>query len=327
MPEPCALPFRRVFLTGGNGFVGHHLAPMLTAAAPGAERLMLLRPGSSPVDGWAGIEAEIDDRAAIDGILREFRPDLVLHLAAQASVGDGEGRAEETWRVNFGGSLALASACGRFAPAATVLFVSSGEVYGKSLNQGPGTEDTPLRPQSVYARSKTAAEMVLGDVLPNETRLVIVRSFNHIGPGQDERFVVPSFAAQIARIEAGLQVPVLRVGNIEVTRDFVDVRDVCEAYLAVLAVAPNLPRRCVFNVASGRGRTISDLLDLLQAKATRGFDILQDPGRMRPADVPVAVGSNDALSRATGWAPRRSIDVTLLDILDEARRSAITSAR
>lgn len=324
MSNPSGLPFTRLLLTGGNGFVGRHLAPMLAAAAPNAERMMLVRPGSQATLGWTGAEAEIDDRAGVAAIVRAFRPDAILHLAAQSSVGTSQGGAEATWRVNFDGSFALASACAAAVPEATFLFVSSGEVYGASFKDGPASEDTPPRPQNAYARSKAAAELMLADVLPPATRLVVARAFNHTGAGQDERFVLATFAAQIARIEIGAQEPVMMVGNLEAARDFLDVADVCEAYLALLRAAPGLPSRSVFNIASGIGRPISDLLGLLRAESKRPFDVRQDPERLRPSDIPLAVGLTDRLRDAVGWAPRRAIEDTLRDVLTDARGRAAT---
>jgi len=190
--------FRRILLTGGNGFVGGYLAPALFAAFPAAEGLLLRRPGTAGCPaGWALAEAEIFDREAVAAIVARFEPDLVVHLAAQASIGEATVSAEATWRVNFDGSFALASACARAAPSVTLFFVSSSEVYGRSFLSGSVSEDAPLQPMNAYARSKAAAEQVFADVLPAEARLIVVRSFNHTGPGQDERFVLPSFAAQI----------------------------------------------------------------------------------------------------------------------------------
>jgi GDP-4-dehydro-6-deoxy-D-mannose reductase len=315
-------PFRRIALTGANGFVGRHLAPLLAAAMPDAERLSLQRPGTGAgPDGWPVVEAEIFDRDAVADIVAAFRPDLIVHLAAQASVGEATGAAEATWRVNFDGSFALASACARCAPAATFLFVSSGEVYGLSFLSGPLDEDAPTRPTNTYARSKAAAEAMIADVLPAQARLIVARSFNHIGPGQDERFALPSFAAQIARIEAGLQPPTIEVGNLDVERDFLDVRDVCDAYVALIGAARDLPTRNVFNVASGVGRSLGALLREMRAQSARPFDIIVDPARLRPSDIASAVGLSERLSARTGWRASRPIEDALAQLLRHARQT------
>jgi GDP-4-dehydro-6-deoxy-D-mannose reductase len=248
------------------------------------------------------------DAKAVAEAVREWRPDLVVHLAAQSSVGHAPHLAEETWRINGAGALNLAGAVARMAPGATVFNVSTGEVYGASFLSGPASETTAISPGNIYARSKAAAEAIFADVLPHESRLISVRPLNHTGAGQDERFVLPSFAAQIARIEAGLVDSKLLVGDIRVERDFLDVRDVVDAYLLILAGADSLPPRSLFNVASGEARRVSDLLDLMARASTRPFDVEVDSARFRPAEIPRAVGDAAALRRRFGWSPKRSVD-------------------
>jgi GDP-4-dehydro-6-deoxy-D-mannose reductase len=196
-----------------------------------------------------------------------------------------------------------------------VFNVSTGEVYGSSFLKGPASETTPLLPRSIYARSKAAAEAIFEDVLPVQSRLVTVRPLNHTGGGQDERFVLPSFAAQIARIEAGLAVPKLQVGNLGVERDFLDVRDVIDAYLLILAGAEALPRRAVLNVASEQPRRIGDLLDVMVSASTRSFDVEIDPARFRAAEIPRIVGDAGVLRRYFGWIPKRSLDDLVVELL------------
>jgi GDP-4-dehydro-6-deoxy-D-mannose reductase len=318
--RPSARRFQRVLLTGGAGFVGSYLRPALEQAFSGAELVLLLRTGSPErPEGWCTAEAEIFDRAAVGEIVARFRPDLVLHLAAQASVGIGAGTAEDTWRVNFEGSFALASACARDAPDTTFFFVSSAEVYGQSFQAGPVREDTPLRPTNAYARSKAAAEQVLADVLPATARLIVVRSFNHTGPGQDQRFVLPYFAAQIAAVEAGRQPACIKVGNLDAERDFLDVRDVCDAYVKLILSSTSLPPRLTVNVSSGSARRIGDLLAILKSKAICNFLIETDPARLRPSDIPRAVGENEKLRSVVDWRPATPIEETLAALLSYAR--------
>jgi GDP-4-dehydro-6-deoxy-D-mannose reductase len=314
--------FRRILLTGANGFVGGYLAPALISALPGVEGLVLRRPGTTGCpEGWALAEAEVFDRDAVEAIVARFEPDLIVHLAAQTSVGESKREAETTWRANFDGSFALASACARFAPSVTFFFVSSSEVYGRSFLSGPVREDAPLQPMNVYARSKAAAEQVIADVLPAQARVVIVRAFNHTGPGQDERFVLPSFAAQIARIEARLQPPEIRVGNLAAQRDFLDVRDVCRAYVALINATPALPAHSVFNISSGSSRSIRSLLEILSSKSSVRFEVIVDHKRLRSVEIPDAVGRNDLLKAAIEWSPIHRIDETLADLLHFARNN------
>ena len=254
-------------------------------------------------------------------MLERERPDVVIHLAAQASVGAAlAGAAASTWAVNLGGTLNIALAIARHLPTATVLFASSSEVYGRAFGAEPVDEGAACEPLNAYSRSKLMAERILADVLPSSAKLIVARPFNHTGPGQREDFVLPSFAAQIARIEAGLQPPTLWVGNLDVRRDFLDVRDVASAYVGLLTVAPHLPARFTCNIASGSARPLREVLDILCKLARVPFLVQVDPARQRPSDVPVAAGRSDRLRAATGWAPAIALEETLDSLLADARR-------
>ncbi len=313
-----SLPFERILVTGADGFVGRHLVPALTAA---------LRPGAgitvaSRTPGRRGARAEVPfdltDPDSVDAAIAAVRPDLIVHLAAQASVSQSLGAAAGTWAINVGGTLTVAGAVANHVPDATLFFVSSVEVYGLSFNDGIATEDTPLRPQSAYARSKAAAEALLDDVLPETARLIAVRPSNHSGPGQDERFVIPAFAAQIARIEAGAD-PRIAVGNLDAERDFLDVRDVIEGYIALLGRAESLPGRNILNLASGRTVRIGALLDRLRAMSRVNTSVVTDPARVRPSEVPIARVNADRFRAAADWMPRRTLEDTLASILADHR--------
>ncbi len=308
----------RVLMTGGTGFVGGHLCPRIAAEWPEAHRVIVTRPGD-PVtrEGYATQALELTDRAAVDALVGREKPDLVLHLAAQSSVGAGA-RHEDTWRINAEATLHLASAIARHAPEATVFFVSSAEVYGRGFDEGLATEATKPQPMNAYARSKLSAEMMLSDVLAKDNALITARAFNHTGPGQDTRFVLPAFAAQISAIEAGRVAPKLMVGNLEAQRDFLDVRDVCDAYLTLLRGVTAGCRETV-NVASGTAHRIGDLLAQMQALSTIAFDIVPDPERMRPSEIACSVGSPAKLVGMTDWAPNVPLSTTLRDVLDDQR--------
>jgi GDP-4-dehydro-6-deoxy-D-mannose reductase len=307
--------YGRILMTGASGFVGRRLAPTLQAAYPTSAFAAILRHPSDAYHGWTTFHVDLVDAEAIADAVRAWNPSLVVHLAAQASVGQGVRLAEETWRINALGALNLAVAVARMAPKAMVFNVSSSEVYGSSFLNGSASEATPISPRSIYARSKAAAETIFEDVLSDESRLVTVRPSNHTGAGQDERFVLPSFAAQIARIEAGLAAPTLFVGDIGVERDFLDVRDVIDAYLLILAGAPSLPQRSCFNVASGQPRRIGELLDWMMRASTRPFEVKIDSARVRPVEIPRMVGDATALRRHFGWAPKRSVNELLAGLM------------
>lgn len=312
--------FRRVLVTGGEGFVGRHLRTALAVALPQAAFSFTTRGAAPPADGrWHCLD--ITSATDIEKLVAALQPDLVLHLAAQSSVGSSSSSAAATWKTNVGGAIALATAIARHAPNATVLNVSSAEVYGASFRNGPATEQTPLQPMSVYGRTKAAAESAFADILLPSNRLITGRPFNHTGPGQDERFAAPSFAAQIARIDRGLQEPKILVGNLDAERDILDVRDVVRAYIGLIGNSGSLPMRTTFNIASGRATRIADVLDFLLKQSRTAIAIEPQPDRMRPSDIPRATGDASALQRAIGWQPAIELQQTLLDVLDNARQS------
>jgi GDP-4-dehydro-6-deoxy-D-mannose reductase len=317
------MAFQRILLTGGAGFVGAHLAAALASAYPQARKAMLLRPGEK--DGHPAFqcaEADLVDEPAIDSVVARLAPDLVIHLAGQASIGDAAKAAELTWRTNFHGSFALGAAIARHAPGATMLFASTAAVYGLSFRQGVLNEDAPLQPLDVYSRTKAAAESALADVLGPAARLIVARPVNHSGAGQKSRsFVLSSFAAQIVAIETGEAEPRLRVGDLSKARDFLDVRDVVDAYMRLIAAAPDLPARCAFNIGSGEARTILSLLDELRAMARRDFAVEVNPALLRPSatDIPCVACDAAKLTSITGWRPQFTPRDMLQAILEDWR--------
>ncbi|MDJ0447119.1 GDP-mannose 4,6-dehydratase [Methylocystis sp. JR02] len=311
-------------MTGAGGFVGSHLAPALAAAYPDAERIALRRPGSRhEIAGWTSISCDLTDLAGVREAVRYARPDLVVHLAAQASMMRSIQGAEQTWRANFIGTLNLGYTLIEHAPHALFFFTSSATVYGASYRNGVVDEETPLLPIDAYSNAKLAAERALADILPDTARLVIARPVNHSGPGQDCRyFALPSFAAQIARIEQGLAEPRIKVGDLSKARDFLDVRDVVRAYMQLIETgSPPLEQIACFNVSSGEPHTMQSFLDLMRAQATTPFDVVVDPSLIRPSvtDVPVTACRSTRLREATGWSPRYSMADVTLSLLEHWR--------
>lgn len=315
---------RRLLLTGSTGFVGRHLL-----AAIGSERYQIAVLGHEPAPLSKPVstvyQADLRDDNAVKAAIADWRPQAVVHLAAQASVGQAGIDPGSTWSVNLCGSLALARALAQHAADVTFLFSSSAEVYGTSFNDGVVTEASPLRPVNAYSRSKVAAEWMLTEVLPAAARLIVVRAVNHTGPFQDERFAIPAFAAQIARIEAGCSPPVLMVGDLSAERDFLDVSDVVDAYLGLLDCAPRLPARSVFNVSSGRAVSMATLVETLCGLSRVPVEVRVDPARVRPNSVPRAVADPSWLSETIGWRPGRNIKSTVRSVLDYWR-SQVASA-
>jgi GDP-4-dehydro-6-deoxy-D-mannose reductase len=282
----------RTLVTGADGFVGRHAVSQLQAA--GVETI-----------SFAG---DVRDAGTCRAQVRGARPDAILHLAAIASVADAWRQPDVVTDVNVGGTRNLLDAVADAAPGARFLLVSSGEVYGAvPESQQPIDEDTPARPPSPYAASKLEAEAVARDA---DLDTVIARPFPHIGPGQDTRFAIASFASQIAEIERGAE-PVLRVGNLDARRDISDVRDVVAAYLALLTGGSAGP----YNVCSGRAVRIGDVLASLLELAERDVEVLPDPARLRPADIPLLLGSPALIERELGWRAGLPLEQTLRDTL------------
>jgi GDP-4-dehydro-6-deoxy-D-mannose reductase len=244
----------------------------------------------------------------------------VLHLAADSIVSTSFANPERTWRTNVDGTLALASAVMRLAPEALFLFASSAEAYGLSFQSGaPLDENAPFAPANPYAASKAAADIALGEMALRGLRVLRLRPFNHTGPGQSDAFVISSFARQIARIEAGLQEPVIRVGALERWRDFLDVRDVCAAYVAALARGMEIAPGTAINIASGVPRKIGDILALMIERAGLAIEVRADAARMRPTDVITTAGNADRAARLLGWSPTIRWDETVAGVLDDWR--------
>ena len=312
---------RRIMITGAQGFVGGYLRAALAARHPEAS-VIAFAAAAETEPGFAAVD--LLDRAGLDAAVAQAAPDVVVHLAAQSSVARTARDADATFAVNLGGSLNLASAIARHAPHATLLFASSSEVYGASFLGGCVTEASPTMPMNAYAKSKRLAEEMFAAVLPASATLVVARPFNHTGAGQREDFVLPSFAGQVARIEAGLQPPRLLVGNIDVKRDFLDVRDVVDGYLALLEAVPRLPSRFTCNIASGEARPIRDLIGRLRDLSHTPFEVEVDPLLLRPVDLPIAAGDANLLRAVTGWRPEIAMEQTLSGLLAAARRATET---
>jgi GDP-4-dehydro-6-deoxy-D-mannose reductase len=201
-------------------------------------------------------------------------------------------------------------------PGCRIIFSGSSEVYGASFKAGvPLNESAELQPANPYASSKAAADLMLGQMALQGLKVARLRPFNHTGPGQTEHFAIPSFAAQIARIERGLQEPVMRVGSLDSMRDFLDVQDVVDAYVSTVLLADELPAGCVMNLASGKPRRIGDMLDSLLAMSEVRIDVTPDPARFRPSDTPLVVGDSSRAYALLGWRPQRDIEYTLASVL------------
>jgi GDP-4-dehydro-6-deoxy-D-mannose reductase len=320
-PTVWQIPFSRILVTGADGFVGSRLVTTMGDILTSDARLVLTT--RIPRSEWPAdhnyVTFDLEDPESVASAIAEVRPDLIIHLAAQSSVGQSAVAAAATWSLNLCGSLALARAVATTVPDCTLLFASSVEVYGLTFNHEIAKETSALRPQSPYARSKAAAESMFADVLPPTVRLIVARASNHSGAGQAETFVIPAFADQIVRVEQGAS-SMIRVGNLDAERDFLDVQDVIGAYLGLLMKAKSLPLRSTFNIASGKSVRIGEILDRLRALSSTETTVQQDPKRMRPSEVSRAAVDISAIKMAIEWAPAHSLDEMLAAVLKDRRR-------
>lgn len=312
----------QILITGAGGFAGQHLIRYLRDVMPDASlHGTVYRDESNENQAELALYTlDVRDRNAMFALVETVKPDQVYHLAAQASVPASFDDPWGTFEVNVRGQINLLDAVRTYCPEARVMIASSAEVYGLITPEDvPIREDTPFRPGNPYAVSKVSQDVLAYQVYQTHgMNIMRARAFNHIGPGQSEAYVAAAFAAQIARIEAGLQEPVIRVGDLAAQRDFADVRDVIRAYHLILT--QGVPGEA-YNIASGQAVTIQYLLDRLIALTTVDhIDVQVDPVRLRPSRVPLLRGDYTALSQATGWQPSITFEQSLADILDDFRQ-------
>jgi GDP-4-dehydro-6-deoxy-D-mannose reductase len=289
----------RALVTGAMGFVGTQLVRHLRESG----------------DDVCGVDRERDvtDEESMREIFEWFHPDVTFHLAALTHVGESWKHAEEFTRVNVVGTRRVLDAAFNAVHDSTTVVVSSSEVYGVVRDEDlPLREDFRVAPANPYSSSKVEAEHVARALWHDRRqRVVIVRPFNHVGPGQSPTFAVPALASRLldARERGATEIP---VGDLSTRRDFSDVRDVVRAYrlLAELGVSGE-----VYNVASGHDVALSDIAGRLVEQIAPDVKLVVDPDLLRPNDVPVFRGSFDKLHDATGWSPRITLDQSLRDVV------------
>ncbi len=325
----------RFLIIGIGGFVGPHLARALLDAGhdvagfvrrPGDARVLETLHAEFPAlfPGAAVYAGDVLDPRAVRAALAATGPDGLFHLAA---VSYGPAAAADplaAHRTNFFGALNVLTAVGTVVPGCRVLMAGSGDAYGAAGDAHAEVAETvAFAPISAYGVSKAAADLAAFQWGWAGGNVVRARPFNHTGPGQRPEFVCADFARQVARIEAGLQAPVLEVGNLDVERDFSDVRDIVRGYIALWEGGA---RGEAYNLCSGRGTRIGALVDGLCRRARRSIDVRVAAERRRPNEVRRLVGSHAKATAATGWAPALSLDQTLDDVL-AYWRAQITVAR
>ncbi|ERI52661.1 hypothetical protein N878_04735 [Pseudomonas sp. EGD-AK9] len=289
-----------LLVTGLSGFVGRHVQAQL----PSTWQLL-----QTP-------QLNVLDSASLNDALVQGCPDAVIHLASQTFVPESFRDPQATLQVNLLGTLNVLQALKRHGFNGSFLYVSSGDVYGRVDDQALPISELQLpQPRNPYAVSKVAAELLCQQWSYAEPwRIMVARPFNHVGPGQRTDFVVADMARQLVRVKKGLQAPRLEVGDVEVTRDFLDVRDVVSAYFSLLESGTGGE---IYNVCSGRERCVRDLIEQMVQLAGVEVDLIQNPVRFRLAEQRRVVGCAEKLLRDTAWAPVIPIKQTLQDVLDE----------
>lgn len=306
------MPMEKILVTGSTGFVGQHLVERLASKY---QVIGLDRQPKSDNQNGNYHSIDLTDKAALASQIRKHRPDGIIHLAAIATTWEKDAR--QVFDVNLMGTLNLYQAVSELKQTdgydPKILFISSSEVYGKAANPENITEKELLQPTNFYATSKAAADRLTYQYSQSQgLNTVILRPFNHTGPGQRPGFFVPDMVSQIVALESSDK-DELSVGNLSAVRDFSDVRDVVRAYQLVLE--SNLERGQVYNICSGRGVVMQEVLDQLLAMANKPIRVVVDQSRIRPSDTPVFVGNHDKLTQDTGWKPEIKLENTLEESL------------
>ena len=310
---------KRALITGISGFVGGYLGEELLAQGYElhgtcfGDRERMRRGLRCQLH-----EMNLCDEKNVRQVISEVNPHRVFHLAAQSSAALSWKKPKLTMEINLCGAVNLLEAIRTTCPESSVLMIGSSEEYGKISASAPRVDENyPLFPTNPYAISKMAQESL--SVLYARSyglNIVMTRAFNHIGPGQSDQFVVPSFAHQLIRIEKSLQEPIIRVGNLSARRDFTDVRDVVRAYVAL---SEHGMAGEVYNIGTGRSHSIEDILKKLIDLSALNVKVEVDPARLRPSDTPEIICDCRKLKAICGWEPLIPLEQSLRDILAEFR--------
>ncbi len=307
----------RILITGATGFAGKWLARELAQTLPDA---LLFGSSHHSTDatelpfGFVLLTGDLANADELAEVIGEAKPDAVFHLAGLAS-SYGSDR-ENIFRANVEGTETLLRLLSGSNHLCRVLLASTGYVYGPTQEDSPARESDVLHPLGDYAESKVEMERIarpFADI--GNLSLTIVRAFNHTGPGQKPQFAIPAFARQIARIERGLEPPIVRHGNLTSQRDFLHVRDVVRAYRQLALEAEPVSYRIV-NVCSGVPVVLDDALHLLLKQAQVPIETQHDTDRMRPFDLPASVGDATFLKELVDWKQEVRFEETLAETLE-----------
>jgi GDP-4-dehydro-6-deoxy-D-mannose reductase len=319
----------RALITGVTGFAGSHLAEYLMAHTDlevwGTDIRSNDRNIAAIRDDMHLIVGDISDPVVVSDVLSQAEPDYLFHLAAQAFVPLSWSDPWQTMANNIRAQLNILQILSNSTARPRLLVVGSADEYGMiSPDDLPVSEEAPLRPYSPYAVSKIAQDMLGYQYFASHGLPVVrVRPFNHIGARQSPSFVASDFAKQIAEIEQGRRDPLLSVGNLDAERDFTDVRDMVRAYHLALEEGEWGE---VYNLGAERAYSVEQVLDILLSMSEAQIEIVQDPARLRPSDVPVVVSDCRKFRERTGWSPKLGLQESLAAVLDYWRQAVVEGA-
>ena len=311
----------KVFISGATGFVGRHLIDLLSS--PDYEIFRTSFPEKPEAESRGGKKnifyLDIRSEEDVFESVKRAKPDWIFHLAAVSNVKHSWVKRRETLETNIMGTFYLFEAVRKFVPKARVLFISSSDVYGGlSPTKKELREEDSFHVVNPYAFTKVSGEILSKFYVQVENLdIIIARSFPHTGPGQSPDFVCSDWAYQIARIEKGSSEPVIKVGNLNVKRDFTDVRDMVRAYVLLIEKGR---RGEDYNVCSGRAVSLRDILDLLLSFSSKKIEAQVDPSKLRKADIPLLLGNNQKIKEETSWEPKILLKQSLRDLLEYWRK-------
>jgi GDP-4-dehydro-6-deoxy-D-mannose reductase len=315
----------RVLITGITGFAGSHLVDyMLGLKGIEIHGIQRWRSRTENVDHVLDkifmYECDMRDAHSVTNVIRDVRPELIFHLAAQSLVPASWKTPSETLGTNILGQVNILEAIRRVGIEPRIQVAGSSEEYGLvNAEELPVKETNPLRPLSPYAVSKVAQDTMGFQYFKSYGMdIVRTRAFNHTGPRRPSVFVCSDFARQLVEAELGLRDPVIKVGNLDAKRDFTDVRDTVIAYWLALEKGKAGE---IYNISSGKCFRIRDVLDMLIEITRSKVKVIQDKDRMRPSDVPVLQGDSSKFRSLTGWEPKIPFEKTLTDLVDFWRKA------